>query len=259
MDEIVSVNGTSVPAYEAVCRIVAKEMGTSFHTEAYKAQAVAVYTLIREGDGSISGVNMVPMSSVSSKVKSAVEAVWGETITYNGDYIHPFYCSMTAGRTNTPEDVWGGSYPYYESVDCEWDTQVAGFETNKSISQSSVISTVKSKLGIELDPDDPEGWFEVLDYTSGGYNGDMLVGGYDTAPGGTYSGRTITGRLLRESVFSLRSAAFDRQVSGSSILFTTYGYGHGVGMSQHAANLMGREGWTYDEILTYFYVGTDVG
>ena len=31
------------------------------------------------------------------------------------------------------------------------------------------------------------------------------------------------------------------------------GYGHGVGMSQTAANEMAEEGYTYEEILNYFF------
>ena len=40
--------------------------------------------------------------------------------------------------------------------------------------------------------------------------------------------------------------------------FTTYGYGHGVGMSQYGANGMAKEGYKYDEILKYYYQGTKI-
>ena len=42
------------------------------------------------------------------------------------------------------------------------------------------------------------------------------------------------------------------------ILFTTNGYGHGVGMSQYGANGMAKEGKNYKEILNHYYTGTDV-
>lgn len=31
------------------------------------------------------------------------------------------------------------------------------------------------------------------------------------------------------------------------------GIGHGYGLSQYAADRKAEEGWTYDQILTYFY------
>ena len=41
-------------------------------------------------------------------------------------------------------------------------------------------------------------------------------------------------------------------------VFTVYGYGHGVGMSQDGAIQMARNGKTYVEILTHYYPGTTV-
>ena len=38
--------------------------------------------------------------------------------------------------------------------------------------------------------------------------------------------------------------------------FTTYGYGHGVGLSQMGAHYYAKEaGWTYEQILTHYYTG----
>lgn len=39
---------------------------------------------------------------------------------------------------------------------------------------------------------------------------------------------------------------------------TTKGIGHGLGMSQNTANEMAKEGKKYDEILQYFYEGTEM-
>ena len=40
--------------------------------------------------------------------------------------------------------------------------------------------------------------------------------------------------------------------------FTGTGYGHGVGMSQYGAQAMAKEGYTYDEILQFYFTGVDV-
>ena len=63
---------------------------------------------------------------------------------------------------------------------------------------------------------------------------------------------------MRENVFGLRSAAFEVVCDGDSFQFTTYGYGHGVGMSQTGANLYAAKGWDYVDILTHYYPGTTV-
>jgi len=36
------------------------------------------------------------------------------------------------------------------------------------------------------------------------------------------------------------------------------GYGHGIGMSQWGANVMGKNGYTYIDILKHYYSGIEV-
>lgn len=43
-----------------------------------------------------------------------------------------------------------------------------------------------------------------------------------------------------------------------TFIFKVYGYGHGVGMSQHGAMEMAKNGSTCEEILTHYYPGTTV-
>ena len=49
--------------------------------------------------------------------------------------------------------------------------------------------------------------------------------------------------------------AFD----GDEVTFSVSGYGHGVGMSQYGANVLAEDGMTYQEILKWYYTGTEVG
>ena len=39
---------------------------------------------------------------------------------------------------------------------------------------------------------------------------------------------------------------------------TTYGYGHGVGMSQYGANELAKQGKTYDEIISHYYQNVNI-
>ena len=48
-------------------------------------------------------------------------------------------------------------------------------------------------------------------------------------------------------------------VSGNSYVFTGSGWGHQVGMSQYGANAMARLGFSYDEIVEFYFPGTQVG
>ena len=48
------------------------------------------------------------------------------------------------------------------------------------------------------------------------------------------------------------------QVSGSSYSFNGSGNGHQLGMSQWGAYAMANRGYTYDEIIEFYYPGTYV-
>lgn len=58
---------------------------------------------------------------------------------------------------------------------------------------------------------------------------------------------TEGGKLLPSAYFELEMK------KGESVKITGGGYGHGVGMSQTAANVMAEEGYDYRIILDYFF------
>lgn len=47
-------------------------------------------------------------------------------------------------------------------------------------------------------------------------------------------------------------------VNGGTVSFSGYGYGHGVGMPQDSAVEMAKQGFTYDEILKYYYTDIEI-
>lgn len=231
--------------FDIVSQVVQNEMG-SFSTEALKAQAVAAYTYILNANNSGSTPSL-RLSAATSAVEKATKAVLGEVLYYNNKPAFTPFFATSAGSTNSSADVWGGSYPYLIAVDSSVDENARNYEYTKTMTADKVESLLEDYFrGIELE-DDPDEWFEVLSYTDGGYNKKMKVGN-----------KTTTGRILRESVLSLRSAAFEWEYDEGSdkFTFTTYGYGHGVGMSQTGANEYAKQGWTYDEILEHYYPGT---
>jgi stage II sporulation protein D len=49
-------------------------------------------------------------------------------------------------------------------------------------------------------------------------------------------------------------------IGGDAGVFTFIGkgHGHGIGMSQYGARGLAELGWAYDDILRYYYTGTEV-
>ncbi len=52
---------------------------------------------------------------------------------------------------------------------------------------------------------------------------------------------------LKSTFFSIRPLNTD------SIIFTGKGYGHGLGMCQEGAMCMGKKGYSYEQILNFYY------
>ena len=88
--------------------------------------------------------------------------------------------------------------------------------------------------------------FEILSYDSAGYVAELRIG------------ETVcTGDQFRDAL-SLSSSAFSLQEGEEGLKITTMGNGHGLGMSQWTANEMAKEGKTYEEILQFFFEGTEL-
>lgn len=73
----------------------------------------------------------------------------------------------------------------------------------------------------------------------------------------TVGGVSCTGQQLREAL-GLRSAVFSVEVQDGRLVFTTKGYGHGVGMSQFGANAMAKDGAGWQEILAHYYPAAEL-
>ena len=68
---------------------------------------------------------------------------------------------------------------------------------------------------------------------------------------------TVSGESFRDT-YGLASSCFELQAFEEQTRVITKGVGHGLGLSQYTANEMAKEGKTYQEILQYFFEGTEI-
>src|SRR5690606_31455940 len=127
--------------------------------------------------------------------------------------------------TENSEEYWSLKLPYLRSVPSPWDKSV-----NPSFKETVTIplSELFNKLGLKdsalpaASPADQAAvpaLFQIKSYTAGHNVKTMFI-----------SGQSFTGRELRERL-GLRSAQFAMTLDGDDVKITTYGNGHGVGMS----------------------------
>lgn len=250
-------------AREIVARALVGEISNWFPDEAIKAQAVAEYTYIKKENmrgNSPTTALRTAAEGVDDRIYRLVDEVLGEAIYYNGEMIQCVFFASSCGYTNSSLNVWGVDYPYLRSVDCPLDASTdPNWADTDSYSSEYIKNAVQSTLGINL-TGDPSTWFKInsrLDNRDHGWITSLSVGGMTVA-----NGKNIDGRTMRETVlnYSLKSAAFELEYdkTADEFIFTTYGYGHGVGLSQWGAKALAENGYNYKQILQHYFTGAEV-
>lgn len=251
-----------VPLEQYVASVVASEMPVDFEEEALKAQAVAARTYIvhhlQQQDEDDSVIKDTTEHQVyksddelkegwgedyhwkMDKVSTAVLATEGEIITYDEEPITPTFFSMSNGYTEDAENYWGNALPYLKSVESKWEEAHPDFEEQNVFT----FGELQEKLGVSLH----EGGDIALSLSRTDSNRVNELQINDT---------TFSGKEIREKL-ALRSSDFSIEQYPDHFVFTTKGFGHGVGMSQHGANGMAEEGRSYEDILHHYYQDVDI-
>lgn len=259
----VNAGGTVVTddAATIVAKAVMAEVGDSFSEEAIKAQAIATYTYIKYYNQNNQNAYVV-FKTPSSKVVNCVNEVIGKAIYYDGKLIQSVYSASSAGYTAASVNVWGVDYPYLRSVKTDFDAIYdINYGKQATFTSEEIKNLIQDNTGIAL-TGSPDTWLEITSRVDGAYVGSMKIGGQETYNNGSRD-VSINGRVFREIImeYGIRSASFDilYNAGDDTFTFTTYGYGHGVGMSQHGANILATQhGFSYDEILSFYYQGTTI-
>lgn len=235
-----------LPLEEYLYSVVAAEMGYRREFEALKAQAVAARTYAvrkmgerRNRDYDIHAAPEVDQKYVGMDNEyvgacDAVNATRGEILVYGGEPIRALYSACCGGYTNDPPEGWDTPYlvgkpdPYCKGSPYErWRVTLSRGE-------------LEAKLGCRVQS------IKVVARNRAGrvrfveINGKRMVGGEFRA------------RL------ELPSTWFEVKERGDSIIIEGRGYGHGYGMCQWGAIGMAKRGYSYRQILGFYYPGTRV-
>ncbi|RUS49191.1 stage II sporulation protein D [Cohnella sp. AR92] len=182
-----------------------------------------------------------------SKVDRAVERTKGRIIVYEGEPIQALFFASSNGHTENSEEVFPMKLPYLRSVDSPWDrTEASNWEVKSTLGLTEFYK--KMGVGSVEAAANPSGksLVRILDWTTGGRVKDLLVGD-----------ERVSGEEAREKL-GLRSAAFSLKQDKQGVHVTTYGSGHGVGMSQWGAEGMAKQGKGAEEIIKYYYKGVQL-
>ncbi|EMO68958.1 stage II sporulation protein [Leptospira kirschneri str. 200803703] len=247
-----------LPLEEYLLAVVPSEVPYSWPMEALKAQAICARTYaVREilnKKNALYDVEATTNSQVYGGIEKehpfttkAVQDTTGVMAVFEENPIQAFFHSNSGGKTETPENVWGGKkIPYLSIVPSHFDRAGENFYWKETVSQDLINSKFSNlKLG-EIQS------IQVLSRTSSGRVDLMELNG-------TEGTSRIRGKEFRQILGTpVRSLRFGIQKESNGFLIKGMGSGHGVGLSQWGSFGMAKENYNYIEILRYYYPGTDL-
>lgn len=236
--------------------------------------------------------------NVTQNVWQAVDGTRGEVVTYNGQPITTYFMASSGGYTESSANAWGGEYlPYYSAVEDPYSPDLAYSSTVTAAELTTYLQKKGYQIGNVVDCyisqySEPAGnAYEVTVKDSAG--GELKIkttdkvriafGAYVKSPrfhitktGGSdiylNEGEKASGELsvidgngavstLPESPSVIDGSGIVSQIAGGGEITFTFagtGWGHNVGMSQYGAREMAKQGFGYQEILKFYYRGTEV-
>ena len=149
--------------------VVSAEMPASYELEALKAQAVVArtYTKYKQEEKKHENADICDSSSCCQawiskenrfarweeaereknwqKIITAVNETTGKYIVYNGEPINALFHSNSAGKTELPINVWGGNYPYLQSVETSGEEVYSTYSSEVQLSKDELIQKILEK------------------------------------------------------------------------------------------------------------------
>ena len=255
IDLLINNEKKQIPLEEYLVSVVGAEVPALFDMEALKSQAVASRTFALYQENTRGYVTTADQAYNSleelqqkwqdnyytylKRITDAVNMTKNQVITYNKKLIKSYFYAMSNGYTTTSLSVFNEALPYLNTIMPTFDNETnTKFKVTKKVSKDEFCKTLNidcAALTINNIITDYSNRIETLSINK----------------------KTYTGIEIRK-IFDLRSTDFTITVENNDIIFTTKGYGHGVGMSQYGANAMAKEGSNYKDILEYYYQGVTI-
>ena len=252
------VNTLPLDAY--LYGVVSKEVSPSWAPGAQQAQAIVARTYALGKLRPDRPYDVVPSESdqvyggiegEAVEGRAAVDATAGIVLTYAGTPAHVAYSSCCGGRTADAGDVWATPYAYLTSVADPYCPGTPNFEWQAVLPLEAVRKAFGGQLGgigplrsVAVDTADP----------AQRPRGIAFVGATATVETTTAQFRTSLGPGVVRSTFGRQAS-----LGGGNVTVAGTGRGHGVGLCQWGARVMGERGASADEIVAFYFPGTSFG
>ena len=248
------VNSINIEDY--IKGVLYHEVSHHWPMEALKTQAVAARTYALYSMGSSKAKDYDVTNDIYSQVYGgknseryrtglAVDRTQGEVLVYNNQILPAYFHATCAGMTEDADELWGGNLQPLRGVPCQFCQDSPHMHWKKNFQLKDVQEKLNKngyKVGlikeIQVAERNRSGRISTLKIL--GRRGDELI---------------IKGKDFREILGPnvLKSNNYEIQMQGYYVDFIGKGWGHGVGMCQWGSRGMALQGFTYQQILNYYY------
>ena len=241
--------------------VLNEEISAKWHPEAIKAQAVVArtYALYQKENRKDNPYHMEATTAdqvyggarrEDERTNKAAKDTQGIVLTYEGKLAKVFYHSISGGITEDVTDVWGGEgNNYLKSIKCDFDKDAPNYQWETEIDAVD-LEMLLSRNGIKVDGILS---IEPVSFTSSGRVSELQIrhkNGIEKISGVNF--RKIIGyETIRSTLFRIKEGE-------GSFIFYGKGSGHGVGLCQWGAKGMAEKGYSYIDILKYYYPGIEI-
>jgi stage II sporulation protein D len=256
-----------MPMEEYIAGVLAGEVGNFKSDEALKAMSVAARTFAMHFGSrhALDGFDFcdsthcqdLRLAGVDDHLRRIADSTAGEVLWYDGEPAATYYYANCGGTTENGRYILGNDEapaPYLVQHSDRYCVRNGGSQWNSEISRSELQRALADD-GINI-----PGRLRtvaVLHRTSSGRVELLRVSGSGSVMVSGLLFRTAVGRHIGWE--RLKSNWYDVSFHGDRIVFHGRGSGHGVGLCQIGAEVMGEEGHSYREILSFYYPGTRLG
>lgn len=189
------------------------------------------------------------MDTETEKVINAVNSTHAQILTYNGDIAQTFYHAWCGGMTANSGSVWGKNISYLKGTHDPFCRKLGNKCWRCSFSLNE-IKNILNKNGFNI------GNISSIYPTSKGSGGRVNKIVIKHSNGIS----TVSSNKFRLMVGSNKiwSTIFTIKRNGNRVIFQGRGKGHGVGLCQRGAVMMGKLGYNYKQILGFYYSGVSL-
>lgn len=238
-----------IPLEKMVGICLSLENNFDFHIEALKAQAVIIRTNLLKHQKPVEGNGLKDIledNEWSEKVIKAVEETKGKVITFNGKVIDAKYHLVCGGSTENSENVIDNQVIYLRRVLCDYCKDSPYWSREKYFDIDELKSLLKVRFPEAKIDNSPEisGFLEKIEKDEYGRVKSIKIG--DKVFSGVELSKLLNLDSTRFSIFP------------TGVKFVSRGKGHGLGLCLYGANMMANEGYSFEEILKYYYTGVEI-